>query len=119
MQNKVGPMSLIARAVAIAVPIAALQIGLHESWMGVATLVELVRASVSMATAVALVLVVVDLIWPSVRRALGLRGASEAVGSVVAVALGISVATMVLSWLHGSDRRNRHRPRRSDDRGPS
>ena len=101
MQNKVGPMSLIARAVAIAVPIAALQIGLHESWMGVATLVELVRASVSMATAVALVLVVVDLIWPSVRRTLGLRGASEAVGSVVAVALGISVATMVLSWLHG------------------
>ena len=101
MQNKNGPMSLISRAVAIAVPIAALQIGLHESWMGVATLVELVRASVSMATAVALVLVVVDLIWPSVRRALGLRGASEAVGSVVAVALGISVATMVLSWLHG------------------
>ena len=54
-----------------------------------------------MTAAVALVLVVVDLIWPSVRRTLGLRGASESVGSVVAVALGISVATMVLSWLHG------------------
>ena len=85
----------------MAVPIAALQLGIHEGWMGAETLVELGRASVSMATAVALVLVVLELIWSSVRRVLGLRGASETVGSIVAVALGISVATMVLSWLHG------------------
>ncbi|MCO8128441.1 fibronectin type III domain-containing protein, partial [Acidimicrobiia bacterium EGI L10123] len=85
----------------MAVPIAALQVGIHEEWAGVATLVELARASVSMATAVAIVLLAVDLMWPTVRRTLGLRGASETVGSIVAVALGISVATMVLSWLHG------------------
>ena len=101
MKNNLGAMSLMSRALAMAVPIAALQIGLHESWQGAATLVELARASVSMMAAVALVLVVLDLIWPSVRRTLGLNGASEKVGSVVAVALGISVATMVLSWLHG------------------
>ena len=85
----------------MAVPIAALQIALHESWMGASTLVELGRASLSMAMAVALVLLVVDLIWPLVRRVTGMRGPSEVVGSIVAVALGISVATMVLSWLHG------------------
>ncbi len=101
MRHNIGAMSLISRAMAMAVPIAALQIGLHESWMGAATLVEVARASVTMATAVALVLVVLDLIWPSVRRGLGLRGASETIGFGIATALGISVSTMVLSWLHG------------------
>ncbi|MEN9504505.1 MAG: hypothetical protein RI958_431, partial [Actinomycetota bacterium] len=77
-----------------------LQVLLHEG-LSAGVLGEIARAAVPVAVATALVLALLDLIWPGVRRALGLKGASETAGSVLALGIGVAVATMVLSWAHG------------------
>ena len=53
-----------------------------------------------MTSAVALVLVVLALVWPAVRRGLALTRRNEPVAAVLATGLGVSVAMGVLSWLH-------------------
>ncbi|MEN9506974.1 MAG: hypothetical protein RI958_2900 [Actinomycetota bacterium] len=91
--------SRIARAVGVGSAVALLQQVLHGGGLG--SPVEVLRTAVPVTVAAALVFAVVELIWPSIRRGLGLDGRLDGVARALSITLGVSVAMTVLSWLHG------------------
>ena len=65
---------------------------------------DLFRTSLLLANAVALVLVIVDASWPSIRETFGFQGVTERLASIVTVTLGVLTSMMVLSYLQGPTR---------------
>ena len=92
---------LIARALLVAVAIAAWKVGIHDEWTGLQSVADFFRTWVLLSNAVALVLLIVEANWPSIRNTFELEGLSERLASVVTVTLGISMSMMVLSFLQG------------------
>ena len=94
-----GIQRLIARALSIAIPIAIMQLVLGGGWSGAQSVADLFRTSLLLANVVALVLVIVDASWPSIRETFGFQGVTERLASIVTVTLGVLTSMMVLSYL--------------------
>ena len=68
---------LIARALLVAVAIAAWKVGIHDEWTGLQSVADFFRTWVLLSNAVALVLLIVEANWPSIRNTFELEGLSE------------------------------------------